>query len=617
MQEETANFMRAAAGAGMHQTTASLAAAAMNAAKPTGEPGMVDLGRPNYAPASNTELPAPMKVHVEGGPAAGSSETVKDAKGPEERRVMDNGQVGTYNEMAKSFAAKGDYDIGKIYNHWQGLEIAETADKGEDAAAANASSMPPAAPEWDNPMMNQAAMQQQAAMVQMMAAHQQHVAQQATLNPWMAQMMMMPPWMIPPMDPSMGKSMPPFMQMYGGMSAMPGASGMPQNASPKNKSGGQKGGDKKERKPRRGKPKGNQSASPDLADMDDNKTRSEELMEVRRTNGKGCKLTLAEVMPHVVEFSKDQHGSRYLQNLLEPSQNPSEREKQQAFEAILPETKQLANDIFGNFVIQKFFDLGTVEMKKQLVEQMRGDILKLSLETYGCRVIQKAVALVPRATQLILAEELRNSVPKCIQDMHGNFVIQKCIEQMPPEHVSFIIDAVSDDVEKWATHTYGCRVIQRLLEHCQPNMLQRVSDQILLCIPKLATDNFGNYVVQHILEHGSKEEKSQIIKYMQQDIVKYSINKQSSNVVEKCFVQSPDEDRQGLYQAVLKQDTLKQMIDDKFGNYIVQRMIEYSRGEDRVRVRNALLQHQDALRSSVNGKHILNTLNKEFGESLQ
>lgn len=589
MQEDaTGNFLRSAAGAEMHQNTASLAAAAMNAAKPTAGASILegmDPGRSNYAATSNSELLNPMKIHIEGGPAAGAnsmpSETVKqDFKAP----------------------------------------------KAEETAppAAATPAMPPAPAEWDPSMMNQQ-MNFQAAMApymaaQMMAAHQQAAA----MNPWMANMMapqMMPPWMMPAMD--MGKNMPPF-GMYGGMN-MPGAP-MAHNSSPKNKTAGQKGGDKnKERKSRRGKQKGNQTASPDPADMEDNKMRSEALNEVRRTAGKGCKLTLAEVMPHVIEFSKDQHGSRYLQNLLEPSSNPPEREKQQAFEAILPETKQLANDIFGNFVIQKFFDMGTAEMRKQLVEQMRGDVLKLALETYGCRVIQKALVHVPRDTQIILAEELRNNVPKCIQDMHGNFVIQKCIEQMPPDSVSFIIDHVAEDVEKWATHTYGCRVIQRLLEHCSPAQLERVLSQILQCIPKLATDNFGNYVVQHILEHGRKEDKSRIIKFMQTDIVKYSINKQSSNVVEKCFVECAtgehsqflDADRQGLYQAVLRQDTLKQMIDDKFGNYIVQRMIEYSKGDDRVRVRSALLQHQDALRSSQNGKHILSTLNKEFGDTLQ
>lgn len=348
-------------------------------------------------------------------------------------------------------------------------------------------------------------------------------------------------------------------------------------------------------------------------------------MEVRRTNGKGCKLTLGEVLPHIIEFSKDQHGSRYLQNLLEPSQDSSEIDKQQAFEAILPETKQLANDVFGNFVIQKFFDIGSPEMRKQLAEQMRGDVLKLTQEMYGCRVIQKALVHVPRESQVKLAEELKKHVPVCIRDMHGNFVIQKCIEQMPPDSIQFIIDAVSDDVERWATHTYGCRVIQRLLEHCGADKLEKVLSQILYCIPKLATDLYGNYVVQHMLEHGRKEDKSAILRVMTNDIVKFSTNKQSSNVVEKCFeicsngehAHALTEDCNALYQGVLTTGGLKQMIDDKYGNYIVQRMIEYSKGDDRVRVRDALIGQHEALRSTMNGKHILGTWNKEFGETLQ
>lgn len=49
-------------------------------------------------------------------------------------------------------------------------------------------------------------------------------------------------------------------------------------------------------------------------------------------------------------------------------------------------------DVFGNYVIQKFFEHGNQSQKKVLASQMKGHILDLSLQMYGCRVVQKVGA---------------------------------------------------------------------------------------------------------------------------------------------------------------------------------------------------------------------------------
>jgi len=51
-------------------------------------------------------------------------------------------------------------------------------------------------------------------------------------------------------------------------------------------------------------------------------------------------------------------------------------------------------NVFGNYVIQNFFDHGTTSQRKELANQISGHILALSLQMYGCRVIQKAIELV-------------------------------------------------------------------------------------------------------------------------------------------------------------------------------------------------------------------------------
>ena len=69
----------------------------------------------------------------------------------------------------------------------------------------------------------------------------------------------------------------------------------------------------------------------------------------------------------MVEFSQDQHGSRFIQQKLERA---TPQEKSLVFQEISPSAHSLMTDVFGNYVIQKFFEFGTPEQKSQLVQKV-------------------------------------------------------------------------------------------------------------------------------------------------------------------------------------------------------------------------------------------------------
>ena len=54
-------------------------------------------------------------------------------------------------------------------------------------------------------------------------------------------------------------------------------------------------------------------------------------------------------------------------------------------------TQALMNDVFGNYVVQKFLDYVYNEKKDSLSMIIVGSVKVLSLQVYGCRVIQKAI----------------------------------------------------------------------------------------------------------------------------------------------------------------------------------------------------------------------------------
>ncbi|KAI5398024.1 hypothetical protein KIW84_063722 [Lathyrus oleraceus] len=169
-----------------------------------------------------------------------------------------------------------------------------------------------------------------------------------------------------------------------------------------------------------------------VSNLDDNFPPS--LLDEFKSNKTKC-FELSEISGHVVEFSADQYGSRFIQQKLETA---SVDEKTMVFHEIMPNALTLMTDVFGNYVIQKFFEHGSSEQIRELADQLTGHVLTLSLQMYGCRVIQKAIEVVHLDQQTKMVTELDGQIMRCVRDQNGNHVIQKCIECVPEGEIRLI-----------------------------------------------------------------------------------------------------------------------------------------------------------------------------------
>ncbi|XP_028653234.2 pumilio homolog 2-like isoform X7 [Erpetoichthys calabaricus] len=338
-------------------------------------------------------------------------------------------------------------------------------------------------------------------------------------------------------------------------------------------------------------------------------------------NNRFPNLQLRDLIGHIVEFSQDQHGSRFIQQKLERA-TPAER--QMVFSEILQAAYQLMTDVFGNYVIQKFFEFGSQDQKLALATRIRGHVLPLALQMYGCRVIQKALESISTDQQVIsfllqneMVKELDGHVLKCVKDQNGNHVVQKCIECVQPQALQFIIDAFKAQVFVLSTHPYGCRVIQRILEHCTAEQTQPILDELHQHTEQLVQDQYGNYVIQHVLEHGRSEDKSKIIGEIRGKVLALSQHKFASNVVEKCVTHSSRAERALLIDEVCCQNdgphsALYSMMKDQYANYVVQKMIDMAEPAQRKIIMHKIRPHIATLRKYTYGKHILAKLEKYY-----
>ena len=102
-------------------------------------------------------------------------------------------------------------------------------------------------------------------------------------------------------------------------------------------------------------------------------------------------------------------------------------------------------------------------------------------------------------------------------------------------------------------------------------MSSELSKHVLM----LMNDKYGNYVVQNILNTQPAVESAPIYEAAYGRILSLSVQKYSSNVIEKCFIQAPDYIKRRYLEEISSSEVLGTLVSDKFGNFVLQRMLEW------------------------------------------
>lgn len=306
----------------------------------------------------------------------------------------------------------------------------------------------------------------------------------------------------------------------------------------------------------------------------------------------------------VCAISKDQEGSRFIQKKLDTA---STEEVNMTFQEISPWISDLIVDLFGNYVVQKFLEIGTKDHKNKIFLAMEDMVIPLALHMYGCRVIQKALECKDINRKIV--EKIKGHVIDLVCDQNGNHVVQKCVECVDSE---FMIKEFEEDPVSLSKHRYGCRVIQRIFENS--TRCSAVIDKIIENARSLVEDQYGNYVIQNILEKGTNAHRRKIISDLSDNIAEYSTHKFASNVMEKCVVCGTHEDRRYMLKQLRSavstsgENILIYITMDKFGNYVIQRLLDVLVGADKELLISHLKSNMSDLKKSSYAKCIVSKI---------
>jgi len=318
------------------------------------------------------------------------------------------------------------------------------------------------------------------------------------------------------------------------------------------------------------------------------------------TNYTSCESLVGKA----VSAATEQAGSRFLQKAV--------FEKDPTFPLVFPELvksiSELAVDQFGNYLVQSMLEHCPRDQRSLIVQHLCPNIFKFSCSSYGVRCIQMMIDTCKNDKEAVqsICHALHGHVCSLTRDLYGNHVIQRCLRVFPHADTEFISIAIADDLVGACCHPYGCCVIQLILERCDESELQLFVNKLQKDTVRLAQCPYGNYVVQLLVGLKNPQCTHKIVSAMKGHIGVLSSHKFSSNVIEKCLQTGDGEIKAAMIDELLEYSGFERLLQDPFGNYVVQKAMSCCDSESLHKVMEAIRPYVDSLRAAPYGRRIYN-----------
>ena len=165
-----------------------------------------------------------------------------------------------------------------------------------------------------------------------------------------------------------------------------------------------------------------------------------------------------------------------------------------------------------------------------------------------------------------------------------------------------------------------------LYRFCKPEQMEPLLDELVSVnaypdlvkhqVLELQKTQYGNYVVQFLLAHGREKDRKLIRNLVIESLTSVACNKYASNIAEKVLdsITTAEMDRlldHALYDIEKDRISLEPVLKDKFGNYIMQRLMTRAKdvgAEKEEKLYTELKKQLPLLTTLSYGKHVVYAL---------
>ena len=326
-------------------------------------------------------------------------------------------------------------------------------------------------------------------------------------------------------------------------------------------------------------------------------------------------MNLKDLLDNIETISSNQTGCRLLQNKLQENISKANDfyralEKQNIL-------KKITIDTFGNYLIQKLLEYITNDLVNDFFKKIIcPSFMEISLNSHGSRVIQKILTRIYKTPNLmqIFNENLKASMLEIFLNQSSTHIIIKYISLIKCPNNQIIYKFIVENTFYIATHKHSCCTLQKCLEEGNKAQKKEILMSLANISDQLFADQYGNYAIQFALSLKDEEANKIIISKYLNNFENNISNKISSNVYEKVLEYSDFNTKQNIIKNLCNFDTVKRLLYDTYGNYILQKTLAVSNEPYRSMYIKFIAPLIDGLKNMPNGLIIIHKILNNFPE---
>ena len=326
-------------------------------------------------------------------------------------------------------------------------------------------------------------------------------------------------------------------------------------------------------------------------------------------------MNLNYILNNIEKLTENQSGCRLLQNKLQ--QNPSSANSIYNLIKMKLSLKRLSIDSFGNYLIQKLLELISDDLVIEFFNNVVcPSFMEIALNPHGSRVIQKLISRIymNQVIMNIFNQLLQSSMLEIFLNQCSTYIIITYITYIKYPNNQIIYSFIIQNIYYIATHKHSCCTLQKCLEEGNNIQRQEILMSLAYISNQLFSDQFGNYAIQYALslknEMANKIITNQYLNNFRQNIS----DKISSNVYEKVLEFCDFQTKQNIIKSLCNFETVKSLLYDSYGNYVLQKTILAANEPYRSMYLNFIAPLIDGLKNIPNGYIINHKILNQFPE---
>ncbi|KAG8048699.1 hypothetical protein GUJ93_ZPchr0009g322 [Zizania palustris] len=313
-----------------------------------------------------------------------------------------------------------------------------------------------------------------------------------------------------------------------------------------------------------------------------------------------------EVVGKILLLAKDQNGCRFLQRIFTEGSTGNVKK---VFDGIIEHIGELVVDPFGNYLVQKLLEECNHDQKMHIIYEItkiEGQLIMFSCDMHGTRVVQKVIETINSSDEVsMVVSALSPGAITLMMDANGCHVALRCLQKFSHEHNAFLLNAAVEYYFGLAQDRQGCCIIQKCILHANKEQKKQLLHNITKKALDLSEHQYGNYVIQYILDLNIPWATDEILNKLEGHYAYLSMQKSSSNVVEKCLKLAHEPKRAKIIHELINDPKLLHILIDPYGNYVIQTALEACEDDVRSALIRAIKPHAGALRNNMFGKRTL------------